>query len=106
MKEAVMVSHNQDAISGIHKIVGFCKFFVSYGCPRFATLIRISCVAAIRSPRMRQVFIRIRMIHSAVFNLCARTNPTHYLQFTHRKGYVRFVDKDFHFFTLNLMYIL
>ena len=49
MKEAVMVSHNQDTISAIHKIVVvFCKFFVSYGCMRFATLIRISRVAAIR----------------------------------------------------------
>ena len=48
MKEAVMVSHNQDMISAIPKIGGLSKFFVSYGCMRFATLIRISCVAAIR----------------------------------------------------------
>ena len=48
MKEAVMVSHNQDMISAIPKIGGLSKFFVSYGCMRFATLIRISRVAAIR----------------------------------------------------------
>ena len=47
MKEVVMVSHNQDTISAIHKIVGLSNFFVSHGCMRFATLIRISRVAAI-----------------------------------------------------------
>ena len=48
MKEAVVASHNQDTISAVHIIEGLCKFFVSHGCMRFATLIRISCVAAIR----------------------------------------------------------
>ena len=48
MKEAVVVSHNQDTISAIHKIVGLSNFFVSHGCMCFATLIRISRVAAIR----------------------------------------------------------
>ena len=48
MKEAVVVSRSQDTINAIHKIVVFCKFVVNYGCTRFATLIRISCVAAIR----------------------------------------------------------
>ena len=48
MKEAVVVSHNQDTISAIHKTVGLSNFFVIHGCMRFATLIRISRVAAIR----------------------------------------------------------
>ncbi len=47
MKEVVMVSHNQDTINAIHKIVGLSKFVVNYGCTRFATRIRISRVAAI-----------------------------------------------------------
>ena len=48
MKEAVVASHNQDTISAVHKIERLFKFFVSLGCMRFATLIRISSVAAIR----------------------------------------------------------
>ena len=48
MKEAVVAGHNQDTISAVHKIERLCKFFVSHGCMRFATLIRISSVAAIR----------------------------------------------------------
>ena len=48
MKEAVVASHNQDTISAVHKIERLFKFFVSHGCMRFATLIRISSVAAIR----------------------------------------------------------
>ena len=48
MKEAVVASHIQDTISAVHKIERLFKFFVSLGCMRFATLIRISSVAAIR----------------------------------------------------------
>ena len=49
MKEAVVASHNQDTISAVHKkIERLFKFFVSHGCMRFATLIRILSVAAIR----------------------------------------------------------
>ena len=47
MKEAVVASHNQGTISAVHKIERLFKFFVSHGCMRFATLIRISSVAAI-----------------------------------------------------------
>ena len=48
MKEVVVTSHIQDTISAVHKIERLFKFFVSHGCMRFATLIRISSVAAIR----------------------------------------------------------
>ena len=48
MKEAVVVSHNQHTSSAIHKIVGLSNFFVIHGYMRFATLIRILTVAAIR----------------------------------------------------------